>query len=259
MARVSIRGVKSLGGHLACLCRGFDFYEVKKKNCILAQITQYDPWSAGTNLRSTQSDLTHRILTLFTGYAEAINAGKSVRNEDQAAFHRGVLRTMDADSRVQFTGNFFFNFRKYWRIMYYFLKIVLGDWEIPYIYYGIFDGHAGSGCAVTAANELHQVFKTEIWLQKWPKCLEISTLIVHGKTMCNFFLPFIFHFVSLKLAIFPNYTKGVFFWESEIHFSNLQISKKIYSKSLSWTWNLKFPPISVNYLFKFQAQDSDLE
>ena len=47
----------------------------------------------------------------------------------------GVLRTMDADSRVQFTG----------------------DWEIPYIYYGIFDGHAGSGCAVTAANELHQV------------------------------------------------------------------------------------------------------
>ena len=29
--RVSIRGVKSLGGHFACLCRGFDFYEVKKK------------------------------------------------------------------------------------------------------------------------------------------------------------------------------------------------------------------------------------
>ena len=46
---------------------------------------------------------------------------------------------MDADSRVQFTG----------------------DWEIPYIYYGIFDGHAGSGCAVTAANELHQVLETK--------------------------------------------------------------------------------------------------
>ena len=63
--------------------------------------------------------------------------GKSVRNEDQAAFHRGVLRTKDADSRVQFSE----------------------DWEIPYIYFGIFDGHAGSGCAVTAANELHQVMK----------------------------------------------------------------------------------------------------
>lgn len=75
------------------------------------------------------------ILPWFTGYAEAINAGKSVRNEDQAAFHRGVLRTKDADPRIQFTG----------------------DWEIPYVYFGTFDGHAGSGCAVTAANELHQV------------------------------------------------------------------------------------------------------
>ena len=28
--RVSIQGVKSLGGHFACLCPGFDFYEVKK-------------------------------------------------------------------------------------------------------------------------------------------------------------------------------------------------------------------------------------
>ena len=33
--RVSIRGVKSLGGHFACLCRGFDFYEVKKKYIII--------------------------------------------------------------------------------------------------------------------------------------------------------------------------------------------------------------------------------
>ena len=76
-----------------------------------------------------------QILPWYAGYAEAINAGKSVRNEDQAAYHRGVLRTQDADSRLQFTG----------------------DWEIPYVYFGIFDGHAGSGCAVTAANELHQV------------------------------------------------------------------------------------------------------
>jgi hypothetical protein len=25
---VSVQGVKSLGGHFACLCRGFEFYEV---------------------------------------------------------------------------------------------------------------------------------------------------------------------------------------------------------------------------------------
>ena len=30
-ARVIVQGVKSLGGHFACLCREFDFYEVKKK------------------------------------------------------------------------------------------------------------------------------------------------------------------------------------------------------------------------------------
>ena len=28
--RVSVQGVKSLGGHFACLCQGFEFYGVKK-------------------------------------------------------------------------------------------------------------------------------------------------------------------------------------------------------------------------------------
>ena len=36
--------------------------------------------------------------------------------------------------------------------------------------------------------------------------------------------------------------KGFFFSESAIGF---QISKKKYSKKLSWAWNLKFPPITV--------------
>ena len=29
-SRVSVQGAKSLGGHFAYLCRGFEFYEVKK-------------------------------------------------------------------------------------------------------------------------------------------------------------------------------------------------------------------------------------
>ena len=29
-SRVSVQGVKSLGGQFACLCRGFEFYVVKK-------------------------------------------------------------------------------------------------------------------------------------------------------------------------------------------------------------------------------------
>ena len=33
--RVSVQGVKSLGGHFAFLCRGFDFYEVKMKKIVI--------------------------------------------------------------------------------------------------------------------------------------------------------------------------------------------------------------------------------
>ena len=36
LPRVSVQGVKSLGGHFACLCLGFEFYEVKK-NVIIFQ------------------------------------------------------------------------------------------------------------------------------------------------------------------------------------------------------------------------------
>ena len=36
LTRVSVYGVKSLGGHFACLCRGFEIYEVKK-NIIIFQ------------------------------------------------------------------------------------------------------------------------------------------------------------------------------------------------------------------------------
>ena len=35
ISRVSVQGVKSLGGHFACLCQGFEFHEVKKKILLL--------------------------------------------------------------------------------------------------------------------------------------------------------------------------------------------------------------------------------
>ena len=53
--------------------------------------------------------------------------------------------------------------------------------------------------------------------------------------------------------MFIKFTKGGFFSESAMCFLHCQNK---YSKSLSWTWNLNFPPITVNKLFKFQAQDS---
>ena len=85
--RVSVQGVKSLGGHFACLCRGFESYEVKK-NCYYFSkrkwkyfytfyhfyseksseeqnsTTYYEPQSAGINLQSLQSDSTPWTLTL---------------------------------------------------------------------------------------------------------------------------------------------------------------------------------------------------
>ena len=67
------------------------------------------------------------------------------------------------------------------------------------------------------------------------------------------------HFTILAYRLPQRLPKGGFFSESPMCFSNLQISKKNYSKSLSWTWNLNFPPITVNNKFKFQAQDSNLE
>ena len=35
LGRVSVQGVKSLGSHFVCLCRGFEFYEVKNKKTIV--------------------------------------------------------------------------------------------------------------------------------------------------------------------------------------------------------------------------------
>ena len=82
---VSVQGVKSLGGHFACLCRGFDFHEVKKnyyyfskrkwkyfytliifivKKSKIAQIYYYEPQSAGINLWSPQSESTPRRLKI---------------------------------------------------------------------------------------------------------------------------------------------------------------------------------------------------
>ena len=65
----------------------------------------------------------------------------------QAAFHRGVLRTRDLDeSELSFgSGSQSEQVEQ------------AAHFEIPYVYFGIFDGHAGSATAVTAANELHQV------------------------------------------------------------------------------------------------------
>lgn len=78
-------------------------------------------------LHSTSSSLPHNA-----GYAECINAGKSRLNEDQAVCLRGVLLCTYAQ-----------NCKEY----------------IPYTYYGLFDGHGGTGASLAAANQLHHLLQ----------------------------------------------------------------------------------------------------
>ena len=64
-------------------------------------------------------------------------------------------------------------------------------------------------------------------------------------------------FVILKKQIENiDFTKGGFYSEDTGEFLHCQNE---YSISLSWAENLNFPPKTVNNLFKFSAQDSDLE
>ncbi|CAG0886228.1 unnamed protein product [Cyprideis torosa] len=72
-----------------------------------------------------------------SGYAEAVNAGKSQKNEDQSVIHVGSLkRGPKPPSQISL--------------------------ELPYVYFGTFDGHAGVGAAVVAANQLHHIIHSKL-------------------------------------------------------------------------------------------------
>ncbi|KAL5276721.1 PPM1J family protein [Megaselia abdita] len=73
------------------------------------------------------------VLPFQTGYAECVNSGKSEWNEDQAGFCRKVL----SHPSEPFT-------------------------ELPYTYFGIFDGHAGVGAALAAANQFHHILHEKL-------------------------------------------------------------------------------------------------
>lgn len=72
------------------------------------------------------------------GYAETINSGKSLySNEDQSSIHISSLVLNSDPDRDQPS-------------------------QIPYVLYGIFDGHAGTGAALMAANILHGHIKDKL-------------------------------------------------------------------------------------------------
>ena len=67
MSRVSVQGVKSLGGHFACLCM-FQFYEVKTKIVIIFQkdlkyfYTFYHFYSEKSSKRAKEQNSTNLLL-----------------------------------------------------------------------------------------------------------------------------------------------------------------------------------------------------
>ncbi|KAI8124219.1 hypothetical protein FF38_00184 [Lucilia cuprina] len=73
------------------------------------------------------------LLPWGTGYAECVNSGKSEWNEDQGAFCRQVL----SDPTHQYP-------------------------DLPYTYFGIFDGHAGYGAALAASHQFHHILHEKL-------------------------------------------------------------------------------------------------
>lgn len=108
-----------------------------------------------------------------SGYAETINAGKSVRNEDQAVVHVGLLRRMCNEQN----------------------DVISNDTEdpcqsLPYVYFAVFDGHAGAGASVAASNTLHHIIQerlTSVIDLLLPSCSVDSNKQQQNRTHNNWF------------------------------------------------------------------------
>ncbi|XP_026838385.1 protein phosphatase 1H isoform X1 [Drosophila erecta] len=95
--------------------------------------------SADHNVRPIIVPRDINLLPWGTGYAECVNSGKSEWNEDQGAFYRQVLS--DPEHKHP---------------------------DLPYTYFGIFDGHAGYGAALAASHQFHHILH-----EKLVDCLEL--------------------------------------------------------------------------------------
>ncbi|KAM6981202.1 protein phosphatase 1H [Aplochiton taeniatus] len=80
-----------------------------------------------------------------TGYAEVINAGKSMLNEDQACCEKIHVKKTTGKQRNST------------------LLEDNGDGTgIPMVFWGVFDGHAGSGAAIMASKLLHRLIRDKL-------------------------------------------------------------------------------------------------
>ncbi|KAL1398500.1 hypothetical protein pipiens_008917 [Culex pipiens pipiens] len=99
------------------------------------QLLTYDELkaSADHNVRPIIVPRDISLLPWSTGYAECVNSGKSEWNEDQAAFHRQVLSHPSKQYH-----------------------------DLPYTYFGTYDGHAGYGAALAASNQFHHILHEKL-------------------------------------------------------------------------------------------------
>lgn len=89
--------------------------------------------SADHNVRPIIVPRDVAIMPFCTGYAECVNSGKSEWNEDQGAFNVQVLHHPSKDLP-----------------------------DLPYVYFGIFDGHAGYGAALAASHQFHHILHEKL-------------------------------------------------------------------------------------------------
>lgn len=106
--------------------------------------------SADHNVRPIIVPRDVALMPWSTGYAECVNSGKSEWNEDQAAFQRQTL-SLPAARRALSNGGGGGG----------------GDvthlcTELPYIYFGTFDGHAGYGAALAASHQFHHILHEKL-------------------------------------------------------------------------------------------------
>ncbi|KDR09707.1 hypothetical protein L798_15637, partial [Zootermopsis nevadensis] len=91
-----------------------------------------------------------------SGYAEAVNAGKSVWNEDQACLRRVMLERPESRDRSMR------GVRRNFETLLSTSEQLNSATCLPYVYFSLFDGHAGVGAAVAAANQLHHILHEKL-------------------------------------------------------------------------------------------------
>lgn len=134
------------------------------------QLLTYDELKASSdhNVRPIIVPRDISIMPWYTGYAECVNSGKSEWNEDQAAYQRHVL-THPSNLYP----------------------------DLPYVYWGIFDGHAGYGAALAASHQFHHILHEklvdiiDILMPKLPQSLIASD--GNGTTANTIPSPLLFH------------------------------------------------------------------